>query len=408
MKVYMKAQEKRRMQGATGRRGARLECVVPRRQQKTSGWRMKIGIIVEKQYPKRAMHAHHEQTLLRQAGWAGWAWLAVLLATFSAQTLALFVPFMSIKVVLVGNDIYSLPNSVKLMWESKIYAVAILIAFFSITFPFLKLACLLVVWVAVPPTRERERILYWLCLLGKWSMLDPFIVILLMVLATDQWAVSTQTFSGVYLFLGAIASAIMLSTIATQIDRWVNPFSQGVRPTSTVKTRLIQNSGWLSVVGPITLVISAICFIVALVTPYFQLNQMLLTSDRYSILQSLTALLHTNQPALAALVAVGLIIAPGIVLIMQVWLWIAPATQAKHQLRNRRLRAVHEWCMLEVFALGLLLFLWEGTTLMKTEVKPGLWVILVTIVIYYSGSFVSLVALERMSKRTDSEKFIPA
>ncbi len=137
------------------------------------------------------MHGHHEQTLLRQAGWAGWAWLAVLLATFFAQALALFVPFMSIKVVLVGNDIYSLPNSVRLMWESKIYVVAILIAFFSITFPFLKLAVLLVVWVAVPPTRERERILYWLCLLGKWSMLDPFIVILLMVLATDQWAVST-------------------------------------------------------------------------------------------------------------------------------------------------------------------------------------------------------------------------
>lgn len=33
MKVYMKAQEKRRMRFATGRRGARLECVVPRRQE---------------------------------------------------------------------------------------------------------------------------------------------------------------------------------------------------------------------------------------------------------------------------------------------------------------------------------------------------------------------------------------
>ena len=96
----------------------------------------------KKMYSVRVMHGHHEQTLLRQAGWAGWAWLAVLLATFFAQALALFVPFMSIKVVLVGNDIYSLPNSVRLMWESKIYVVAILIAFFSITFPFLKLAVL--------------------------------------------------------------------------------------------------------------------------------------------------------------------------------------------------------------------------------------------------------------------------
>ena len=359
-------------------------------------------------YSLLSMHGHHEQTLLRQAGWAGWAWLAVLLTTFFAQALALFVPFMSIKVVLVGNDIYSLPNSVRLMWQSGIYVVAILIAFFSITFPFLKLAVLLVVWVAIPPTRERERILYWLCLLGKWSMLDPFIVILLMVLATDQWAVSTQTFSGVYLFLGSIASAIMLSTIATQIDRWVNPFAQGATPTSTVKTRLIQNSGWLSVVGPITLIISAVCFIIALVTPYFQLNQFLLTSDQYSILSSLTALLQSHQPALAALVAVGLIIAPSIVLIMQIWLWIAPATQAKHQRRNRRLRAVHEWCMLEVFALGLLLFLWEGTTLMKTDVRAGLWVILGTIVIYYTGSFVSLVALERIAKRADTSKMIEA
>jgi paraquat-inducible protein A len=359
-------------------------------------------------YSVLSMHGHHEQTLLRQSGWAGWAWLAVLLTTFFAQALALFVPFMSIKVVLVGNDIYSLPNSVRLMWESGIYVVAILIAFFSITFPFLKLAVLLVVWVAIPPTRERERILYWLCLLGKWSMLDPFIVILLMVLATDQWAVSTQTFSGVYLFLGGIASAIMLSTIATQIDRWVNPYAQGATPTSTVKTRLIQNSGWLSVVGPITLIISAVCFIIALVTPYFQLNQFLLTSDQYSILSSLTALLQSHQPALAALVAVGLIIAPSIVLIMQIWLWIAPATQAKHQRRNRRLRAVHEWCMLEVFALGLLLFLWEGTTLMKTDVRAGLWVILGTIVIYYTGSFVSLVALERISKREDPSTLIKA
>ena len=408
MKVYRKALDKRPNQIQIDLCSWDTWTWGQIKQEKQEPRKSALDELHKKMYSLRAMHGHHEQTLLRQAGWTGWAWLAVLLATFFAQALALFVPFMSIKVVLVGNDIYSLPNSVRLMWESKIYVVAILIAFFSITFPFLKLAVLLVVWVAVPPTRERERILYWLCLLGKWSMLDPFIVILLMVLATDQWAVSTQTFSGVYLFLGSIASAIMLSTIATQIDRWVNPFAQGVKSTSTVKTRLIQNSGWLSVAGPVTLVISAVCFIIALVTPYFQLNQMLLTSDRYSILQSLTALLHTNQPALAALVAIGLIIAPSIVLIMQIWLWIAPATQEKHQRRNRRLRAVHEWCMLEVFALGLLLFLWEGTTLMKTEVKPGLWIILGTIVIYYSGSFVSLVALSRMSARTDSEKFVAA
>ncbi|MCE9620260.1 MAG: paraquat-inducible protein A [Planctomycetes bacterium] len=348
------------------------------------------------------MAIKHEDSLLHQSGIVGWIYLVVLLMTFCIQTLALFVPFMSIDVILVGSDVYSLPHSVKLMWQSELYIVAILIAFFSITFPFLKLASLLLIWIAVPPTHNRKRVLHWLGLLGKWSMLDPFIVILLIVLATDQWAVSTQTFSGVYLFLAGIASAITLSTVAMQVDRAFNPahkhtYMKVADPDR--KTVLIRASGWLGIAGPTTVAISGVCFLIALITPFFQLDQFLLSSDSYSILSSVTALIQSKQPALAALVAITLIIAPGMALVQQVWIWVTPATAAMHHSRNRRLRILHEWCMLEVFALGLLLFLWEGKALMNTEVRAGLWIITTTIVIYYSGSFVSLVALERITKR---------
>jgi hypothetical protein len=232
-------------------------------------------------------------------------------------------------------------------------------------------------------------------------MLDPYIVILLIVLSSDQWAVTTRTYSGVYLFLGGIASAIVLSSVASQVDRAVNPAHEHVAEKADPKaqTVLIHASGWLGAVGPITVMISAICFLVTLTTPFFTLDQFLLSKDSYSIISSVTALIQSKQPALAALVAIGLILAPSVALVMQIWLWISPATAVVHRTRNLRLRAMHEWCMLEVFALGLILFLWEGSRLIRTEVRPGMWLITGTIVIYYFGSFTSLVALERITKR---------
>lgn len=79
---------------------------------------------------------------------------------------------------------FSLINSVRDMWNAKVYALSILIALFSGVWPYTKLVLLLVCWCS--PARLvnlqwRGRILIMLDAMGKWSLIDSFVLILMMV-----------------------------------------------------------------------------------------------------------------------------------------------------------------------------------------------------------------------------------
>ena len=70
----------------------------------------------------------------------------------------------------------------------------------------------------MPAGPGRTTLLLWMGRLGKWSMLDPFTVLVLVMLASDQWAVSATTFLGVYAFLTAVAITMVLSMVASVLD----------------------------------------------------------------------------------------------------------------------------------------------------------------------------------------------
>jgi hypothetical protein len=79
---------------------------------------------------------------------------------------------------------FGLANTVRDMWNAKTYALAILIAVFSGGWPYLKLVLMLAAWcvpASLLPTRTRERMLVYLDALGKWSLVDSFVLVLMMV-----------------------------------------------------------------------------------------------------------------------------------------------------------------------------------------------------------------------------------
>jgi paraquat-inducible protein A len=75
----------------------------------------------------------------------------------------------------------------------------------------IKFVALSVIWAIRLPEKRREKMLHWLGILGKWSMLDVLVVAILIVLVKLGPLAKVEPQKGVYVF----ALAILLSMITT-------------------------------------------------------------------------------------------------------------------------------------------------------------------------------------------------
>ncbi|KAL7530846.1 hypothetical protein ACHAXR_010146, partial [Thalassiosira sp. AJA248-18] len=87
---------------------------------------------------------------------------------------------------------FSMAKSTIEMWAAGAKSLAILIVIFSGVWPYTKLLTTLIIWFAPPrwlSSMRRGKILHWLDVLGKWSMVDIFV--LLMTLASFRLSVES-------------------------------------------------------------------------------------------------------------------------------------------------------------------------------------------------------------------------
>ena len=76
----------------------------------------------------------------------------------------------------------SIFTSVRALWDAKSYALAILVVVTSVSWPYVKLILALFSWLA--PIRNplrREKLIHWLDVLGKWSFVDIFVLLIVSV-----------------------------------------------------------------------------------------------------------------------------------------------------------------------------------------------------------------------------------
>ncbi|MBI3996415.1 MAG: paraquat-inducible protein A [Candidatus Omnitrophica bacterium] len=107
---------------------------------------------------------------------------------------------------------YSVWAGVVALWQQNELALAAILFFFSIVFPIVKLIGLATIWFLRLPDEHRAVLLHWLGVLGKWSMLDVFVVAILIVLVKLGPFVKIEPRLGVYVFAAAIAAS-MLTTM---------------------------------------------------------------------------------------------------------------------------------------------------------------------------------------------------
>lgn len=280
--------------------------------------------------------------------------VATLVASLLCNVSVLFIPFMNLRRGL-STEPYSLFRSVEMFWHNGLYVLAVLVVGFSVVFPFAKLAVLA---AAVASPLPDERLMRWLHGVeryGKWSMLDVFLVCLILVLTSQQFFVGAEPLAGIPLFISAIA----LSMGAGEL------LSMRLRPPHEIDDQPpVPPHGWW-------LAVSGLALAATLALPFLGIADWRLVNRDYNIV-SLVPVLWTQEARLGAvLTAAFLVMAPLAAWIMSCVSWWRLRQRADNHDINIWAAGLRRWSMLEVFGLALAVFALEGEHLMKTEMRWG-------------------------------------
>jgi len=144
---------------------------------------------------------------------------AVIFAALGLLIAGWSLPTLKLTQVIFFTNTYSLWAGIMELTKAKHYFLAALIFFFSMIFPTAKLLGLMGIWFVPLDGQSRSRYLNWLELLGRWSMLDVFVVATLIVLIKSKDIVDASAQAGIYLFAGAVILSMLTTNVIYRLSR---------------------------------------------------------------------------------------------------------------------------------------------------------------------------------------------
>jgi paraquat-inducible protein A len=142
-----------------------------------------------------------------------WWWLGpAMLAALAALVVAWFIPTMTVeKVPWIWSTKFSIWRVVDGLWGDREYFICAIIVLFSMIFPVAKLLIGFWLWARVDVLAGGgRRAVAFVGALGKWSMVDVFVVALLVAAIQVSIITNVAIHTGIYLFTGAVLASIAL------------------------------------------------------------------------------------------------------------------------------------------------------------------------------------------------------
>ena len=211
------------------------------------------------------------------------------------------------------------------------------------------------------------------------------------MLTNDQLFVGATPIVGLYLFVTAIALSMGTSLLIDRLSRPPAPAEPGERRS------LASKPGWRRWVVIILLTLSVPALVAAVGLPFLKISQFLLKGYAYSVVRSVGALWSEDAPILAVIAGLTLIAVPAGCLAALIVVWCRRMDRHDRLRWRAILTALWQWTMLDVFGLALLVFLTEGDSLVRTDVKPGLYLMVVAIIILTATFWIVTTANRRMA-----------
>lgn len=136
----------------------------------------------------------------------------LLLGSIATLVIGLSLPTIEMKELIFKKNTFSILTGIQSLYEEKYYFLAGIIFVFSIIFPIIKLCMLTVVWLAPLTVRARGACVGYLEVAGKWSMLDVFVVALMIIITRTSGLIDAKPLPGIYWFAGSVILAMLTSS----------------------------------------------------------------------------------------------------------------------------------------------------------------------------------------------------
>jgi len=129
----------------------------------------------------------------------------MLLASLGCFFAGIFLPFTGVTKLWLFENQISVCQGLRVLWQNDELFLFLILLVFTICFPFVKVNALLALWIYPGLTPDQARNFYkFVSHLGKWSMLDVFVVAILVLTVKSTGVASIKIGNGFFLFFVSV------------------------------------------------------------------------------------------------------------------------------------------------------------------------------------------------------------
>ena len=142
----------------------------------------------------------------------GWMIVGLLLLSLGAFMAGIFLPFTTVTKLWLFENQISVYQGLIVLWKSGELFLFLILFVFTVAFPFVKISAMLALWLRpqLDPAQARQ-LFSFVAHLGKWSMLDVFVVAILVLTVKSSGVASIRVGAGFFLFF----LSVMLTQLAS-------------------------------------------------------------------------------------------------------------------------------------------------------------------------------------------------
>ena len=145
------------------------------------------------------------RALVRTHFWSGIVIVLMLVSALAFFIAGIFLPFTSVTKLWLFQDQISVYHGLIILWQAGELFLFLILFVFTVCFPLVKLTAMLVLWLYPRVGADHARTLFhFVSNLGKWSMLDVFVVAILVLTIKSSGVAHIRVSEGFFLFFVSV------------------------------------------------------------------------------------------------------------------------------------------------------------------------------------------------------------